>query len=138
MGYPTIESQRFGQEVVCRHDGRPFLEWRSGLKLLDEDGNCMAARHRGRLRRPVPEAEDGTNVELLLSHPTGFVEMYAGIAVPGRSSAHRRRHAQPRREGLHRRPPDLRERQQQPDVGHGHGGDGTSSPTQSAELVSVE
>ena len=34
--------------------------------------------------RPVPETEDGTNVELLLTHPTGFVEMYAGHAQPAK------------------------------------------------------
>ena len=34
--------------------------------------------------RPVPAHEDGTNVELLLTHPTGFVEMYAGVAQPAK------------------------------------------------------
>jgi hypothetical protein len=34
--------------------------------------------------RPVPTQSDGTNVELLLAHPTGFVEMYAGLAEPAK------------------------------------------------------
>ena len=34
--------------------------------------------------RPVAESADGTNVELLLAHPTGFVEMYAGRAEPAK------------------------------------------------------
>jgi THAP4-like, heme-binding beta-barrel domain len=85
VGYPTIESQRFGQEVVCSHDGRPFLEWRSRTWLLDEDGNQVRplATEVG-FWRLVPPAADGTNVELLLTHPTGIVEMYAGTAEPAK------------------------------------------------------
>ena len=26
VGYPTIESAHFGQEIEVTHDGRPFLE----------------------------------------------------------------------------------------------------------------
>lgn len=26
VGYPTITSRNFGQEIVVSHDGRPFLE----------------------------------------------------------------------------------------------------------------
>jgi hypothetical protein len=32
----------------------------------------------------VPDHDDGTNVELLLTHPTGVVEMYAGVAQPAK------------------------------------------------------
>jgi len=39
FGYPTIESAHFGQEILCSHDGRPFLEWQSRTWLLDEAGN---------------------------------------------------------------------------------------------------
>lgn len=85
VGYPTIESRRFGQEITCRHDGRPFLEWRSQTWLLDDDGNQVRplATEVG-FWRPVPASEDGTNVELLLTHPTGVVEMYAGVAEPAK------------------------------------------------------
>ena len=85
VGYPTIESQRFGQEIVCSHDGRPFLEWHSRTWLLDEDGNQVRplATELG-FWRPTPPSPDGTNVELLLTHPTGFVEMYAGHAGPAK------------------------------------------------------
>jgi hypothetical protein len=85
VGYPTIEGQRFGQEIVCRHDGRPFLEWRSRTWLLDEEGNQVrpSATEVG-FWRPVPVHDDGSNVELLLTHPTGIVEMYAGVAQPAK------------------------------------------------------
>jgi len=85
VGYPTIDSRNFGQEVICSHDGRPFLEWQSRTWLLDEDGTKVRplATELG-FWRPVEESADGTNVELLLTHPTGFVEMYAGKAEPAR------------------------------------------------------
>jgi len=75
VGYPTIESANFGQEVVCSHDGRPFLEWQSRTWLLDDAGNKV---------RPMAVElgfwrvlEDG-EIELLLTHPTGIIEMYVG------------------------------------------------------------
>jgi len=75
VGYPTIESANFGQEVVCSNDGRPFLEWQSRTWLLDDAGN--------RVRPMAVELgfwrvlEDG-EIELLLTHPTGIIEMYVG------------------------------------------------------------
>lgn len=81
VGYPTIESQNFGQEIICQHDGRPFLRWESRTWLLDEDGQMVRplATELGFWRVFDPQP-DGTNVELLLTHPTGIVEMYAGRA----------------------------------------------------------
>lgn len=85
VGYPTIESQRFGQEVTCSHDGRRFLRWESRTWLLDDDGHQVRplATELG-FWRPVTGTSDGTNCELLLTHPTGFVEMYAGVAEPAK------------------------------------------------------
>jgi hypothetical protein len=85
VGYPTMESLQFGQEIVCSHDGRPFLRWESRSWLLDENGEQVrqASTELG-FWRPVEPGEDGTNVELLLAHPTGIVEMYAGTAEPAR------------------------------------------------------
>ncbi|CCH68960.1 MAG TPA: FABP family protein [Phycicoccus elongatus] len=85
VGYPTIESKQFGQEIVCSHDGRPFLEWHSHTWLLDEDGQKVRplATELG-FWRPLEAQPDGTNVEFLLAHPTGFVEMYAGKAEPAK------------------------------------------------------
>jgi THAP4-like, heme-binding beta-barrel domain len=107
IGYPTIEEARFGQEVEFSHDGRPFLFYRSRSWLLDDDGNQVRplATESGYWRPvaatvgPADEAgsaaaEDddadeagsdaapGTELEVLLAHPTGFVEIYLG-AVRG-------------------------------------------------------
>ncbi|MDO5502707.1 MAG: FABP family protein [Actinomycetia bacterium] len=81
VGYPTIESVNFGQEIECSHDGRPFLTWRSRTWLLDEEGNQVRplATEQG-FWRPRPDDE----VELLLTHPTGIVEMYIGTTGTAR------------------------------------------------------
>ncbi len=83
VGYPTIESMNFGQEVVCSHDGRGFLEWQSHTWLLDQE--------TGERVRPLATelgfwrpGEDGTDVELLLTHPTGILEMYYGTMEPAK------------------------------------------------------
>jgi hypothetical protein len=74
VGYPTMESVNFGQEVEFRHDGRPFLHYRSQAWLLDDEGNQV---------RPLA-SEVGfwrpkeTGLEVLLTHPTGYVEIYLG------------------------------------------------------------
>jgi hypothetical protein len=81
VGYPTIESVHFGQEIVCSHDGRPFLEWQSRTWLLDDDGTRV---------RPLAvelgfwRVLDNAEIELLLTHPTGVVEMYVGARDPAR------------------------------------------------------
>lgn len=81
IGYPTIESYNFGQEIEVSHDGRPFLRWESRSWILDEDGNKVrpAATELG-FWRPLPDGE----VEFLLAHPTGIIEMYFGQTSPAK------------------------------------------------------
>ena len=73
VGYPTIESANFGQEVVVSHDGRPFLEWHSHTWLLDPES--------GERVRPLAtelgiwRVLDNGEIELLLTHNTGIIEM---------------------------------------------------------------
>src|ERR1700685_4099815 len=38
VGYPTIESANFGQEITFSHNGKPFLIYTSRTWLLDEEG----------------------------------------------------------------------------------------------------
>lgn len=97
VGYPTIEEVRFGQEIEFSTDGRPFLHYRSRAYLLDDDGNQVRplATESGFWRVPQPadgsahpdvdpeQQQPGTEVEVLLAHPTGFVEIYLGrVAGP--------------------------------------------------------
>ncbi len=83
VGYPTMEADhRFGQEVEFSHDGRPFLSYRSRTWLLDDDGNQVRplATETGFWRPGGPAETGGIEVEVLLTHPTGFVEIYLGVA----------------------------------------------------------
>jgi hypothetical protein len=93
VGYPTVEERRFGQEVEFRHDGRPFLHYRSQAWLLDDEGRQVRplASETGYWRVVVPDDVEaaakeaaGIDVEVLLAHPTGFVEVYTGRANGGR------------------------------------------------------
>ena len=93
VGYPTMEEQQFGQELEFRHDGRPFLHYRSQAWLLDDEGRQVRplASETGYWRVVVPadpeaaaKEQAGVEVELLLAHPTGYVEIYTGRASGGR------------------------------------------------------
>lgn len=87
VGYPSMESTRFGQEVDCSHDGRGFLRWESRTWLLDEDGaRVEASGTESGYWRVLRSGE----IELLLAHPTGIVELYAGERDPDRPAVHLR------------------------------------------------
>ncbi|PRX63257.1 uncharacterized protein DUF1794 [Nonomuraea fuscirosea] len=77
-GYPTIESFNFGQEIEFGHNGKPFLTYVSRTWLLDDDGNRVRplATESG-YWRALPERQ----IEVVLSHPTGIVEIYIGEVV---------------------------------------------------------
>jgi hypothetical protein len=79
--YPTIEGFQFGQELIFQQDGRPFLHYFSRSWIIGEDGEKVrdAAQETGFLRCQ-PEGK----VELLLTHNTGFVEIYYGTAEGGK------------------------------------------------------
>jgi hypothetical protein len=74
-GYPTIESFQFGQEIEFSHNGKPFLIYSSRTWMLEEDGTIgrPLAVETG-YWRPQPDNQ----LEVLLAHPTGFVELYLG------------------------------------------------------------
>lgn len=75
VGYPSMTSMNFGQEVICSHDERAFLRWESRTWLLDDAGQQIrpSATELG-FWRVLASGE----IELLLTHPTGIVEMYVG------------------------------------------------------------
>ncbi len=79
--YPTIDKLEFGQELRFSHDGRPFFHYMSRTWLVDDQGEKIrdAAMETGFLRCP-----GNGRVELLLTHPTGFVEVYLGTAEGGK------------------------------------------------------
>ena len=75
VGYPTIESANFGQEISFSHNGKPFLIYTSRTWLLAEDGTIgrPLAMESGFWR---PQSDGG--LEVLLAHPTGITEIYLG------------------------------------------------------------
>ncbi len=75
VGYPTIESANFGQEISFSHNGKPFLIYSSRTWLLEDDGAIgrPLAVECG-FWRPRPEGQ----LEVLLTHPTGITEIYVG------------------------------------------------------------
>jgi hypothetical protein len=90
-GYPTLEDGfLYAQEIRFSHDGRPFLYYESRAWLIDGDGKAIrpSARETGWWRpvqtdpgvehaaQPVPTKSD--EIEVLLTHPTGFLELYLG------------------------------------------------------------
>ncbi len=79
-GYPTIDDFHFAQEIRISHDGRPFLAWESRSWLIEEDGTPIrpAFREVGWVR-PVMDGDRATDeVEVLLSSPTGIMELHVG------------------------------------------------------------
>ena len=81
LGYPTIESINFGQEVEFSHIGKPFLTYTSQTWLLADDGTRVRplAAEAG-YWRPRPEGQ----LEVTLAHPTGVVEIWVGSAGGGK------------------------------------------------------
>ena len=79
--YPTIGDFRFGQEVQFSCDGRPFLTYWSRSWELDDAGERVRPRAtESGFLRALPDR----SVELLLSHPTGFSEIWEGnVEVTG-------------------------------------------------------
>jgi hypothetical protein len=75
VGYPTIESTRFGQEITFGHNGKPFLTYSGRAWQLDEEGRIgrPLALETG-FWRPQPDGQ----LEVLLTHPTGITEIYLG------------------------------------------------------------
>jgi hypothetical protein len=75
-GYPTIEDFDYGQQVMFAHDGRGVLRYESRAWLLDADGGVLrpSARETG-WWRPGATPDD---LEVLLAHPSGIVEVYVG------------------------------------------------------------
>ena len=69
--------ERFGQWVRFAHDGRDFLAYESRTWLIAEDGTpARAGVRESGFWRPRGEEE----VELLVAHPEGLVEIYVGTA----------------------------------------------------------
>ncbi len=79
-GYPDSEDFMYGQEIRFTHDGRPFLRYEARSWIIDGEGEPVrpAAQESGWWR--VVEGGDPKKpeVEVLLAHPTGILDLYYG------------------------------------------------------------
>ena len=83
--YPTIEPYQFGQELIFAHDGRPFFHYFSRSWVLAEDADGQLSKVReGALETGFLRCRPEGRLELLLTHNTGFVEVYYGEAGAGK------------------------------------------------------
>jgi THAP4-like, heme-binding beta-barrel domain len=79
--YPTIEAFQFGQELRFGYvPGKPFLTYVSRSWLVEDGAPGRPLARETGYWRPQPDG----SVELLLSHPTGFAEVYLGSVEPAR------------------------------------------------------
>ncbi len=82
-GYPSIEDFRYGQEVTFTHAGTPVLAYASRSWALgpaesddgDVAGRPLAAETGWWRARPAGQ------LEVLLAHPSGIVEIYLGTVT---------------------------------------------------------
>jgi hypothetical protein len=80
-GYPTLEADfHYAQEVRFSHDGRPFLAYESRAWLVQPDGTPIrpASREVGWWRPVQADGRATDEIEVLLTSPTGFLELYLG------------------------------------------------------------
>jgi hypothetical protein len=75
VGYPTMASAQFGEEITFSHNGKPYLIYTSRTWLLEQDGRLGPPSHMETgFWRPQPDGQ----LEVLLVHPTGISEIYLG------------------------------------------------------------
>jgi hypothetical protein len=89
-GYPGVEEFRFGQEIEFTHDGHPNLNYRSRVWRVNADGSLgepvTSESGYWRLRLDADKEDEEkkdsdeppVHLEVLLSHPEGFTEVYLG------------------------------------------------------------
>lgn len=73
--YPTIDDFDYEQDVIFTHDGRPFLHYFSQTWITGMDGERIRP---GALETGFVRPGDDGNIEFLLAHNTGFVEIWYG------------------------------------------------------------
>jgi hypothetical protein len=79
LGYPGVPESHYEQEVSFSHDGRPFLAYISKTWLIDDD--AMRIRPSGTETGFWRPGQNPRDVELLVTHPTGIIEISVGEVV---------------------------------------------------------
>ncbi|WP_037573939.1 FABP family protein [Phaeacidiphilus oryzae] len=86
--FPGSEKCNFGQEVVFRHDGRPFLEYRSRSWVLDDQGERVRPLESEAGFWRITKNADGTSgareIEFSSVRDDGTVEIWYGELADGK------------------------------------------------------
>lgn len=86
--FPGAEKCNFGQEVVFRHDGRPFLEFRSRTWVLDNEGEKVRPLENEHAFWRVTSNQHGTSgereIEISSVRDDGTVEIWYGKLHDGK------------------------------------------------------
>jgi hypothetical protein len=82
-GFPAPEDYHFAQEIVIRHDGRPFLIYESRAWLLDDESKPAgeAVRELGFWRPVLVDGRPGDEMEATMMTQDGVMELYLGKAT---------------------------------------------------------
>ncbi|MFF4651839.1 FABP family protein [Streptomyces sp. NPDC001380] len=86
--FPGHEKCNFGQEVIFRHDGRAFLEYRSRTWVLDAEGNkARPLENESGFWRITSNAQGASGVrgvEVSMVRDEGVIEIWYGEMADGR------------------------------------------------------
>ncbi len=74
--YPTIDDFAYVESITFTHVGKPFVAYTQRTRHPDTALPMHA--ETGYLRVPVPGS-----IEIVMAHPTGLTEIYAGAVVGG-------------------------------------------------------
>jgi hypothetical protein len=80
-GFPTIDSFRFGQEIVFSHSGQPVLSYVSRSWIVDDDGAVVEA---GPAESGFWRISEAGELEVVVAHASGVAEVWVGEVVGNR------------------------------------------------------
>lgn len=72
---PDTGDYHFGQQIIIGHDGQNYLTWQSRTWVIDDDANYVGPDRRETGFWRIGENDD---IELLLTHAEGWVEIFYG------------------------------------------------------------
>ncbi len=89
--YPTISPFEYGEELIFTHDGRPFFHYMARAWIIDPETKekVREAHLETGFLRCAPGPEAGTaSLELVLTHNSGIIEIWYGLAAAGKVELH--------------------------------------------------